>query len=63
MLRFAIESTKKHRRGERTDRAGLIIFGREAAIEFPPLDENLPPISKPEKATSAKPMRPIWSQH
>ncbi len=48
MLRFAIDSVKKHRREKRFDRAGLILFGREASIEIPPLDENLPPLSKPE---------------
>jgi uncharacterized membrane protein len=48
MLRYAIESVKKHRRENRLDRAGLILFGREASIEIPPLDENLPPLSKPE---------------
>lgn len=48
MLRYAIENTKLHRQANRQDRTGLIIFGREASIEFPPLDENLPPIEKPE---------------
>ena len=48
MLRFAIDSVKRHRREKRLDRAGLILFGREASIEIPPLDENLPPLSKPE---------------
>lgn len=50
MLRYAIENSTKHRRTElhRQDRVGLIFFGREASIEFPPLDENLPPIKQPE---------------
>jgi Mg-chelatase subunit ChlD len=48
MLRYAIESVKSHRRERRFDRAGLIVFGKEASIEIPPLDENLPPLSKPE---------------
>jgi uncharacterized membrane protein len=50
MLRYAVESVKKFRRtsNNRNDRAGLIIFGREASIEIPPLDENLPPLSQPE---------------
>ncbi|GIW96725.1 MAG: hypothetical protein KatS3mg111_0058 [Pirellulaceae bacterium] len=42
MLRLAIESVARHRREARGDRAGLIVFGREATIEFPPYDENLP---------------------
>jgi uncharacterized membrane protein len=50
MLRYAIESVKKFRRtsNNRNDRAGLIVFGREASIEIPPLDENLPPLTQPE---------------
>lgn len=48
MLRYAIESVKSHRRNPRNDRAGLIIFGREATIEIPPFDENLPPLNQTE---------------
>ncbi len=48
MLEYAIQSVRSHRREDRQDRAGLIIFGREASIEIPPLDENLPNISRPE---------------
>ncbi len=48
MLDYAIANVKAHRNASRDDQAGLIIFGREAAIEFPPLDENLPPIQQPE---------------
>ncbi len=48
MLEYAIANVKQHRNKTREDQAGLIIFGREAAIEFPPLDENLPGISQPE---------------
>lgn len=50
MLRYAIENASRHRRSEfkRQDRVGLILFGREASIEFPPLDENLPPIKQAE---------------
>ncbi len=48
MLQYAIENVKKFRRSNREDRAGLIVFGREASIEFPPLDDDLPPIRAPE---------------
>jgi uncharacterized membrane protein len=48
MLDYAIDSVKMHRRNNRNDRAGLIVFGREASIEIPPLDENLPPLNRPE---------------
>lgn len=42
MLDYAIESVKEHREDARGDRSGLIVFGREAAIEFPPYDDDLP---------------------
>ncbi|HBE68334.1 MAG TPA: hypothetical protein DDW52_09325, partial [Planctomycetaceae bacterium] len=42
MLEYAIKNVEKHRDATRKDRSGLIVFGREAAIEFPPYDENLP---------------------
>lgn len=48
MFDYAIQSVKAHRRPDRQDRAGLIVFGREASIEIPPFDENLPNISRPE---------------
>ncbi len=48
MFEYAIQSVKAHRHSERQDRAGLIVFGREAAIEIPPFDEDLPNINRPE---------------
>lgn len=48
MFEYAIESVKKHREAGRQDRAGLIVFGREASIEIPPFDENLPNVTRPE---------------
>lgn len=45
MLDYAIRSVKKHRGDARGDRAGLIVFGREAAIEFPPYDDDLPVVT------------------
>ncbi len=44
MLEYAIKSVRTHRQSERSDRSGLIVFGREAAIEFPPYDDNLPDV-------------------
>jgi len=46
MLKFAIASAKEHRQANRQDRAGLIVFGREASIEFPPMDDSLPPVER-----------------
>lgn len=48
MFEYAIQSVKEHRQSERQDRAGLIVFGREASIEIPPFDEDLPNINRPE---------------
>lgn len=42
MLDYAIKSVQAHRQDARGDRSGLIVFGREAAIEFPPYDDDLP---------------------
>lgn len=44
MLDYAIKSVREHRDRSRGDRAGLIVFGREAAIEFPPYDDDLPAV-------------------
>jgi uncharacterized membrane protein len=44
MLEYAIESVREHRGDARGDLSGLIVFGREAAIEFPPFDDDLPSI-------------------
>ncbi len=40
MRRYVNELTAQHRQGD--DRAGVIVFGREAAIEVPPIDDNVP---------------------
>lgn len=44
MLDLAIRSVRQHRNDSRGDRAGMIVFGREAAIEFPPYDDDLPTV-------------------
>lgn len=41
MVEYVNRDIKKHRRAERQDRAGVIVFGREAAIEHPPYDDNI----------------------
>jgi uncharacterized membrane protein len=50
MFDYAIQNVKTHRRSDRDDRAGLIVFGREASIEIPPIDESLPNITRPESS-------------
>jgi hypothetical protein len=59
MFEYAIQSVKTHRHPDRQDRAGLIVFGREAAIEIPPFDESLPNISRAESSL-VNPTPRIW---
>lgn len=42
MLDFAVRTAREHRNRARQDRVGLIIFGREAAIEVPAFEDDLP---------------------
>ncbi|MCO6459305.1 MAG: VWA domain-containing protein [Pirellulaceae bacterium] len=48
MLEYVSEAVSKHRRDERQDRAGVIVFGRDATIEIPPFDDDVPRLSRPE---------------
>ena len=48
MLDYVIESVRRHRNATRGDRAGIIVFGRDAMIEIPPYDDNVPPIRRLE---------------
>lgn len=54
MLDFVIRNVKEHRVDERGDKAGIVIFGREAMIEYPPLDEDLPNLRKFESDIGAR---------
>ncbi len=40
MVRFVNEAIRKQRDRSRQDRAGVIVFGGDSAIEIPPLDED-----------------------
>ena len=42
MLKYVIDNVKAHRNETREDRAGIVVFGRDAAIEIPPYDEDIP---------------------
>lgn len=48
MLDYVIENVRRHRDRQRGDRAGIIAFGRDAAIEIPPFDEDVPPLRRLE---------------
>jgi Mg-chelatase subunit ChlD/uncharacterized membrane protein len=39
MIKYARDEVRTHRRNQ--DRAGVIVFGRDAAIELPPFDDDL----------------------
>lgn len=41
MIRYVTEEVAKHRNATRQDRAGVIVFGREAKIEIPPFDDDI----------------------
>lgn len=42
MLDYVIRSVRRHRDRAREDRAGIVVFGRDAAIEIPPYDDDIP---------------------
>ena len=48
MLDYVIRNVRKHRVSDRNDRAGIVVFGRDASIEIPPFDENIPPLRRLE---------------
>ena len=48
MLEYVIANVKKHRVRAREDRAGIIVFGRDASIEIPPLDDDIPQLRRVE---------------
>ncbi|MBC8354589.1 MAG: VWA domain-containing protein [Planctomycetes bacterium] len=41
MLQYVIDDVAEHRRADRADRAGAIVFGRNANIEIPPFDDDI----------------------
>lgn len=47
-LEFAIDSVRQHRNAARQDQAGLIVFGRQAAVEVPPYADRLPAVTRLE---------------
>ncbi len=50
MFDYAIRSAERHRNRSRNDLAGVVTFGREAAIEVPPLEDELPRLSHRERS-------------
>ncbi len=50
MLKYVVDSVRKHRDKKREDLAGVIVFGKDASIEVPPFGDDLPPLSRLEGA-------------
>jgi len=48
MLDYVIQNVRRHRVDDRNDRAGIIVFGRDASIEIPPFDDDIPPLRRLE---------------
>ena len=48
MLDYVIEDVRQHRNRAREDRAGIVVFGRDAAIEIPPFDDDIPALRRLE---------------
>lgn len=42
MMDYVQKNVSRHRNKTRADRAGIVIFGRDASIELPPYDDNIP---------------------
>ncbi|MEM6797949.1 MAG: vWA domain-containing protein, partial [Planctomycetota bacterium] len=40
MVRYVNASVREHRRDDKEDRVGVIVFGRDAKVELPPVDFN-----------------------
>ena len=45
MLQYVVQDVAVHRDRSRGDKAGVIVFGRDARIEVPPFDDDIPFVS------------------
>ncbi|MCD0459293.1 VWA domain-containing protein [Roseiconus lacunae] len=41
MLDYVVRNVKRHRDARRGDKAGIIVFGRDASVEIPPFDDEI----------------------
>ena len=48
MLDYVIRNVRRHRVQDRNDRAGIVVFGRDASIEIPPFDDDIPQLRRLE---------------
>ena len=54
MVDYVVEAVRQQRKVDREDRAGVIVFGREATIEVPPFDDDLPLVGRLESLIDLK---------
>ncbi len=54
MVEYVVKDVELHREDRFRDRASVIVFGRQAAIEVPPLDDNLPILGRLESMTNMR---------
>ena len=62
MLQYVMEDVKAHRRkgdlsSATEDKAGIIIFGREATIEYPPLADEIRTVGRSKACSTCAPTR------
>ncbi len=48
MLEYVVQSVRAHRDRQREDLAGVIVFGKDASIEVPPFNDDLPTLTRLE---------------
>lgn len=48
MLDYVIRNVRRNRDRAREDRAGIVVFGRDASIEIPPFDDDIPALRRLE---------------
>lgn len=48
MKDYVIRNVRRHRDRVREDRAGIVVFGRDASIEIPPFDDDIPALRRLE---------------
>ena len=54
MVEYVVNDVVLHREDKYRDRASVIVFGRQATIEVPPLDDNLPILGRLESMTNLR---------
>jgi uncharacterized membrane protein len=54
MLEYVVKEVAQHRRADREDRAGVIVFGRDAVIEIPPFDDDIHTVGRLESTVGLR---------